>query len=232
MFKANTQENTTIGSTIREVVFGIEDGMVSTLGAITGIAIGSGDLFTVILAGVVIIAVESISMGIGSYLANRTEDDVNAGRLAAKKDELVKNLQRKKDDLRAMLTRDGWSDTLAQDMSEYASENREVMLKELAFRELHIVDDASGTPVKNALLMYASYIIGGIIPLFAYFFLPVSRAMPISIIVTLFSLFLLGAITTKFTREYWAKAGARILIFGTIALAVGFIVGEIASRFE
>ena len=51
-------------SVLKEIVFGVEDGMVSTLGSITGIAVGSGNHSTVLLAGSVIIAVESISMGI------------------------------------------------------------------------------------------------------------------------------------------------------------------------
>ena len=63
-------------SGIRDIVFGLEDGMVSTLGAITGIAVGSQSHFTVILAGVVIISVESISMGIGSYISNLSEHGV------------------------------------------------------------------------------------------------------------------------------------------------------------
>ena len=49
---------------IREIVFGVEDGMVSTLGALTGIAVGSRNHFFVILSGIVIVIVEAISMGV------------------------------------------------------------------------------------------------------------------------------------------------------------------------
>ena len=54
-----------ISNALREVVFGVEDGMVSTLGALTGIAIGTQNHFAVVLSGFVIVAVESLSMGIG-----------------------------------------------------------------------------------------------------------------------------------------------------------------------
>ena len=57
-------------SHVREIIFGMQDGMVSTLGALTGIAVGTNDYFTVILSGVVIIAVESISMSIGSFTSS------------------------------------------------------------------------------------------------------------------------------------------------------------------
>jgi vacuolar iron transporter family protein len=232
MTKAVPQHSATTSATIREVVFGVEDGMVSTLGAITGIAIGSQDLFTVILAGVVIIAVESISMGIGSYLSNRTEQDVNHRQLEAIRDVIHTNPQKKNSELERLFIRDGWTTELANQMAERTLQDTKLMVKELAFRDLNISDNSSVIPFKNAIYMYFSYIVGGIIPLFAYFYLPVTRAMPVSIVVTLLSLFLLGVATTKFTKEYWLKAGARILIFGAIALIAGYIVGELAARYN
>jgi predicted membrane protein (TIGR00267 family) len=64
--------------TVREVVFGLEDGLVSTLGAITGIAAGINNAALVILSGLVILAVESSSMGAGSYLSNKTAELTNS----------------------------------------------------------------------------------------------------------------------------------------------------------
>lgn len=63
---------------IREIVFGLEDGMVSTMGVVTGIAGGTQDTFIVILAGMVIISVESLSMAAGTYLSNKTEEEYYA----------------------------------------------------------------------------------------------------------------------------------------------------------
>jgi VIT1/CCC1 family predicted Fe2+/Mn2+ transporter len=228
----NHQKNVSIGSTIREVVFGVEDGMVSTLGAITGIAIGSQDYFTVILAGLVIISVESISMGIGSYLANRSERDVNQRRIAEEKEEIHKHPKEEKNELENMFIRDGWSSNLAQEMSIEASQNKELILKEMSYRELGVSQLYPSLPIKNAVFMYLSYIIGGLIPLVAYFFLPVLWAMPVSIFVTLVGLFILGVATTKYTKVSWFKSGMRILIFGSVALSVGFVVGKIVTLFQ
>jgi len=80
--------------------------------------------------------------------------------------------------------------------------------------------------------MYASYIVGGMVPLFAYFILSVPRATPVSIVVTLAGLFALGVATTKYTKGSWFKAGGRILSLGTVALVVGYIVGGIAAKFS
>ena len=56
---------------LRHIVFGLEDGSVSTLGAVTGIAIGTQNAAVVLLSGLVIIAVEALSMGAGTYLSSK-----------------------------------------------------------------------------------------------------------------------------------------------------------------
>ncbi|MBU0646461.1 VIT1/CCC1 transporter family protein [Patescibacteria group bacterium] len=61
-----------IVSNIREIVFGLEDSLVSTLGAVTGIAAGAQNTYMVILAGLTLIAVEASSMAAGSYLSSKS----------------------------------------------------------------------------------------------------------------------------------------------------------------
>lgn len=60
-----------VGS-LREIIFGLEDSLVSTLGAVTGIAIGAGSQYVVILSGLVLIAAEGMSMAAGSYLSSKS----------------------------------------------------------------------------------------------------------------------------------------------------------------
>ncbi|OGL95604.1 hypothetical protein A2348_01795 [Candidatus Uhrbacteria bacterium RIFOXYB12_FULL_58_10] len=57
---------------MREIVFGLEDSFVSTLGAVTGIAAGADSTYIVIMSGLVIVAVEAVSMAAGSYLSNKS----------------------------------------------------------------------------------------------------------------------------------------------------------------
>lgn len=69
--KQGTLERT-IAESMREIVFGLEDSLVSTLGALTGIAIGARSSYIVILSGLVLIAAESMSMAAGSYLSSKS----------------------------------------------------------------------------------------------------------------------------------------------------------------
>lgn len=215
---------------LREVVFGMEDGMVSTLGSITGIAIGSNNHTTVILAGVVIISVESISMGIGSYLSNSSQEEMEQRKILEEKEELQKFPTEEKEELYQIYLQDGWSKALATQMSEEAAQNEKLMLKEMTMHELQILDGKQSISVKGGLFMFLAYVIGGLIPLFAYLFWPIEKALPISIIITLIGLFALGIGTTKFTKQPKIKSGLKILITGGIALMVGLLAGILLAQ--
>ncbi len=65
-----------VAHSMREIVFGLEDSLVSTLGAVTGIAAGTHNSYVVILSGLVLIVVESISMSAGSYLSSKAAAEV------------------------------------------------------------------------------------------------------------------------------------------------------------
>ncbi len=229
MNKLSEHKDIYLSSSLREIVFGMEDGMVSTLGAITGIAVGSQDHFTILLAGTSIIAVEAISMGLGSYLSNQSGREVDLKRLAEEKKELIEFPQEEKAELLTMLLRDGWSQSLAKQMASEADKNKDLMLKEMAYRELKITTTTTANSFRLGLYMFFSYIIGGAIPLMAYFALPAPLAMRISIPVTLAGLFTLGIVSSRYTKTSWLLSGLRVLAIGGTALIIGLLIGSIAS---
>ena len=218
-------------ASIRELVFGLEDGMVSTLGAITGIATATGSHFTVILAGLVIISVESISMSIGSYLSSKSARGIDERKLAEEKAELKKFPEEEKKELTDMYVMSGWPNDLAEKMAAVAAQNKKLFLQEMAYRELGIVPEKLENPLRNGLVMLVAYVIGGLIPVSAYFVLPLGAAILVSITITLLSLFLLGVYTTKFSKRNWFKAGFEMFALAGFAALVGYIVGQLVEKF-
>ena len=224
-------KKTPSASIIREVVFGMEDGMVSTMGAITGIAVGSHNHFTVILAGLVIISVESISMAVGSYLSNKSERDIDLRKINEEKFELKKYPQEEKMELIGMYVRDGWPKKLATEMAEVASQNKNLFLQEMAYRELKVFPDQISKPLQNGVAMGFSYILGGAIPLLPYLFASsVDKVIPVSVGITLVGLFTLGAITTRYSKRKWWKAGFEMFLLASGAALVGDLVGQGVDR--
>lgn len=215
-----------VSTNIRQIVFGMQDGMISTLGAITGIAIGSANPFFVMLAGVAIISVESISMGIGSYTSSRSEKKLMERVLNEEHEEIHKYPKEEAEELYELFVEDKWPPEFARKMVGEAVKDKSIMLREMAYRELKIIPSGMTYPIKNGFFMFFSYIIGGIIPLFAYFFFPIFVAIKISIVITLIGLFVLGVGISKFTKEKWYTTGSHMFVFGSIALLVGYIVGS------
>jgi predicted membrane protein (TIGR00267 family) len=210
---------------LKEVVFGIEDGMVSTLGSLMGVAVGSGNPQMVVLAGIVIISVESISMGIGSYLSNRSQEEMEREEIKEEKEELKKFPTEEKRELYLTYIKNGWTEELAEKMSEEASQNKRLFLNEMIIHELKINGVIKSLALKSGLAMFFAYILGGIIPLSSFLLLPIHKAIYFSVITTLTGLFILGMSTTKFTKRSTVKSGFRMLIIGGIALFAGVIAG-------
>lgn len=225
-------DNSKISNNIREIIFGVEDGVVSTLGALTGIAIATNNPFTVVISGIVIISVESISMGMGSYLSNQSVHEVKDRKLQEESLEIEEFLEKEKEELFVFFCQDGWPEKLAREMAETASKNKDLMLKEMAFRELLLIPNKFQNSFHNGLIMFCSYVIGGIVPLFPYFFLPISKAIFLSIFFAILGLFILGATTSKFTFTQWWKNGLRILLLGGISTIVGLVIGQLANYFK
>lgn len=217
--------NNSFSENIREIVFGAQDGMVSTLGAITGIAVGSQSHFAVILAGIAIISVESVSMAIGSYISTLSERRMMERILHEEREEINDYPKEEELELEELYIKDGWPEALAKEMARTAAQDEHLMLKEMAYRELNISPESMEHPLKNGVFMFFSYIVGGLIPLSSYFFLPLGVAIAVSTGVTLLGLFALGAGVSHFTKQRWFTAGARTFVFGGVALLVGYLVG-------
>jgi len=216
---------------IREVVFGMEDGMVSTLGAITGIATATNSHFVVVLSGLVVISVESISMGVGSYLSNKSEDDVEKRKLFEEKQELKHFPDEEREELEDIYTKDGWPRDLARTMAQTASENKQLFLHEMACHELSIFPQVEDRPVKKGIAMFFSYIIGGMIPLIPYILFSIRTGIIVSISATFVGLFLLGVGTTRLTKRKWWRAGLEMLVLASTAAIVGYVVGQLVDIF-
>lgn len=218
-------------SVIREIVFGVEDGMISTLGVLIGIAIGTNSHFVVILSGFVVIIVESISMGVGSYLSTKSVREVVERKLKEEKTELEEYPEAEKQELAETYIEDGWPSGLANEMALVASKNKPLFLQEMAYRELHVHPEKLEKPLRGGIFMFFSYVIGGAIPLLSYFIFPIPLAIFFSIGITFVGLFILGCITTKFTKRHWFKAGIEMFFIAGIAALVGYLVGIAANHF-
>jgi vacuolar iron transporter family protein len=222
-------QDSKLSENVRELIFGMEDGMVSTLGAVTGIAAGTGDHKIVIVAGLVVVAVESISMGMGSYISNHSVKEVEKRKLYEEEIEVKKYPKAEQAELLEMYIEGGWPKDVAFKMVKVAAKDHDLMLKEMAYRELNIDPNRDSKPSHGAIVMFFSYIVGGFFPLSVYLFLPIVQAQYGAIIFTILGLFILGAFTTRFTKLKWYKSALQMAALGSFASLAGYLVGRLAD---
>ncbi len=113
---------------------------------------------------------------------------------------------------------------------EIITEDKETWVREMMIEEHGVVPGMGENPVKNAIATFIAFVIAGTLPLFPYVF-QMASSWHISIAMTGFALFLVGASRTWITRKYWLWGGIEMLLVGAIAASVAFGVGWGIERY-
>jgi len=217
-----------IGS-FKQVVFGLEDGVVSTLGALTGIAGGVQNSHVVILSGFVIIFVESLSMAAGTFLSEKSDQEVDEKMLQEQRDEIRDNPEEGKKLLRDSYMARGFSEDEITILMKRVTADSDLWLEEIAHKELGIIPHKDVTPKTDATFMGVSYIVGGSLPLASYFFLPLAYALPVSVVSCVVFLFFMGYVKGKLVSINKVKSGLEMMLVSLSAAGLGYIVGSVVG---
>ncbi|MDO8451414.1 MAG: VIT1/CCC1 transporter family protein [bacterium] len=213
----------------REIIFGLEDGLVSTLGAVTGIAGATFDSYTIILSGVVLVAVEALSMGVGEYLSSKSKHELWERQMREERREVHEKPEEERAELATFLRDKGVSETDAAAAVEIIQRYPNWMLEEMAVHELGTSPVPSPSPVIGGVYMFFAYILGGSVPLVPYMLFPASRVLIPSIVSTAIVLFLLGAIMGRVTTGRWIRSGCEMAGVSLAAAGLGLLVGRIVT---
>jgi len=216
-------------ASIREIVFGMEDSLVSTLGAITGIAAGTGSTFVVILSGIVLIFVEALSMTAGSYLSSKSAHEVFELRKKQEASRLLQTRIGEHGSVHDLLKKKKMSENEIEDIVNAFDEEHRLWVSELKRCEARYAPGAATTPVKAAGVMGVFYLSGGLFPLLPYFFLETEIAIYPSIVLTAIVLFGLGVFKSKVAEGNWMKSGVEMVSISLAAAFIGFALGRIIS---
>ncbi|MBI1952637.1 MAG: VIT1/CCC1 transporter family protein [Candidatus Omnitrophica bacterium] len=215
---------------LRDAVFGMQDGLISSMGALTGIAAGTGDGQTVVVAGFVIIVVESLSMAAGSYLSSKSQREYLERLLREEAEEIANEPEKEHQEIWEMYRSRGYAEEEIAVIAKRLMSNPKLLLEDMAHKELGISPDTLEEPVGNALVMGTAYVAGGLVPVLPYLLLPIQPAMPLSVFGTLTVLFLFGGLKGRIVRQSWWRSGLEMLSVAGLAALAGFLIGRIADR--
>ena len=215
---------------LREVVFGAQDGLLSTVALVTSLAVAFESQTTVVVAGLAGALPGMISMATGALLGSRAERDVQRAEIEREAREIETNPAEELAELVVLFQREGMTFHEARQMADDISQDRDLWLKTLVEKELGISTEETASPVKDALVMGLAFITGAAIPLVPHFFLTGNTAIAVSVGGTLAGLFTLGLIKGRMVERSPLLQGLEILGIGALSAAVGYALGELIPR--
>lgn len=211
---------------IREVVFGLEDSLVSTLGVVIGVAAGTEDRGVVILSGAVLVVVEALSMAAGSFLSSKSHREMLEQAIKEEEWEIENEPEKETDELRAMYRTRGFTDEETEILVRRVTADKRLWLEEMIAKELKIGANELASSHQNGTVMLFSYMAGGLIPVMPFFFLAPKTASVVAVIGTGVGLFLLGWWKAKVTGTKTLRSGIEMLTVAGTATLIGFVVGK------
>jgi VIT1/CCC1 family predicted Fe2+/Mn2+ transporter len=224
-------------SRVREVIFGTQDGLLTTLGLVTGVGGATSDRYTVLVAGVAGSVAGLIAMGAGAYISSKSQLEVASAEVERESRELVSNPERELEELVQLFQEEGLPEEDARVVAGKIAQRPTAMLNAMTQKELRLGLE-SNAPIREGAVMALAFLIGAIVPIAPWFLASVtggarvagfdlSPALLTSVVVTALTLFALGAGKARVAHSSMLKGGLEIMGIGILAAVFGFLVGSL-----
>ena len=211
---------------IREVVFGAQDGILSTVALVTSVAVALDSQTAVLVAGLAAAAAGTISMATGAYLGSRAEQDVQRAEIAREAQEIEEKPAEELAELVVIFQREGRTFEEARRMADEIAEDKELWLRTLVEKELGISPDETTNPIKDAAAMGLSFLLAASVPIIPHVVLTGTAAISVSVAGALVALFVLGSLKGRLVQKSPILQGLEILGIGAVSAAIGFSLGD------
>lgn len=211
------------GGWLRAAVFGAMDGLVTNIALVSGVGGGGADRQLLILTGMAGLVAGAFSMALGEFASVDTQNDAVASEAAVERDEIRRHPNAERAELADAYERMGLTRATAEAMAGEVHANPELAVKVHIAQELGVDVDEQPSPWIAAVSSFLCFAFGGIIPLIP--FLLGSSTLAIGLLVGAVGLFVVGALTSRFTTRTWWFSGIRQLSFGALAAGATYLVG-------
>jgi VIT1/CCC1 family predicted Fe2+/Mn2+ transporter len=215
---------------VRDMIFGANDGMVSTLAFIAGVAGAITDPHIVLLSAIAELFAGTISMAAGSYQSAKSEVEV------FERESQRKNLKRRgpagdeREELVRFYEAEGFRKGEAKAIVDRIITERERPIQTSTLKELGLKPEELGNPVKAGILCGGMFGLAALVPILPFVFpMSSSEALLASIVATIVALFGVGAMKTIFSRKGWVRSGLEMMLIGAAAAAITYTIGKLFS---
>jgi len=213
---------------LTDIVIGMSDGLTVPFALAAGLSGAVDNSSIIIIAGIAEIAAGSIAMGLGGYLAGKTEQDHYNSEIKREYEEIENLRHREIEETKEFFANIGLSEELQEKATEEISRDKDRWVDFMMKYELGLEKPDPKRATKSALNIGLSYIAGGVIPLSPYFFIHDSSvALEYSVVATLICLFIFGFFKSKITGINPWKGAIRVMLIGAMAAGAAFGVAKL-----
>lgn len=213
------------GDWLRDMVFGLNDGLVTTLVfTMTVSAIAQASSLVLIALSEVIAG--GVSMALGGYLSARTDLEVLEQRIATERHEIAHEPAEERAELRAIYHRMGMRGALLDRVVAHLTANEQRWLNALLRSELGLVGDDLVSPWRQGLLIGGSFVVGGLIPALP-FLLQLPQPRLFAYVFTALASLALGALKSRYTLKGPLRAALEFMLVVTAGTLVGIGAGAL-----
>jgi vacuolar iron transporter family protein len=214
-------------SEIREAIFGAQDGLTSVLAVVSTVGGATGQPYAVLIAGFAAMLAGVFSMAAGEYMSSKSQREIFEAQIAAEAEEVDQRPGEAEAEVAFMLEREGLAPDSARRVAREIASSKPVLLKTMVEKELGLSVDDDGNALRGALVMGASFGLGGLVPVLPYLFASGLTAVCVSVSLAAVALFGMGAAKSRFTRRHWFRSGLEIFALGAFAGIVGYFFGTL-----
>jgi VIT1/CCC1 family predicted Fe2+/Mn2+ transporter len=226
----HVEKHFTASETVRDIVIGMSDGLTVPFALAAGLSGAVDSTRVVITAGLAEIAAGSIAMGLGGYLAARTDAEHYASERAREKRETIEIPEEEKREVAELFEGYGLSEALAQNAAAEMSKDRRRWIDFMMRFELGLEEPDPRRARTSALTIAFSYMAGGLVPLAPYFiFHSMAGALRGSIVITLFALLLFGYVKGRYTVKKPLRSAWQTALVGGLAAAAAFAIAKLIA---
>jgi VIT1/CCC1 family predicted Fe2+/Mn2+ transporter len=212
---------------ITDIVIGMSDGLTVPFALAAGLSGAVQHNSIVITAGIAEIVAGSIAMGLGGYLAGKTEQEHFQSELKREYDEIDEIPEEEKKEVRLIFARYGLNEQTQNLIADDLSKDKDKWVDFMMKYELGLEKPNVNRARNSAATIGISYIVGGLIPLSGYFFTQTPyEGLVVSAALTVICLFLFGYFKSKVTGQPLFKGALKVTLIGVIAAAAAFLVAK------
>ena len=216
---------------ITDIVIGMSDGLTVPFALAAGMSGAVQHNSIVITAGIAEIVAGSISMGLGGYLAGKTEQEHYQSELKREYDEIEEIPEEEKKEVKLVFAHYGLNQWIQNTIADELAKDKDKWVDFMMKYELGLERPNINRARNSAATIGISYIVGGLIPLSGYIFTSTPyQGLIVSAILTVICLFLFGYFKSKVTGQPLFKGALKVTLIGVTAATAAFVVAKAFSN--